>query len=69
MLRRETKNLGDMLLLAEQSKTQKNKNSKPNNLTFYLDYGELRKEYLDSVINFKIDTKGKRVIWTTIRKY
>ena len=69
MLRRETKNLGDMLLLAEQSKTQKNKNSKPDNLTFYLDYGELRKEYLDSVTNFKIDTKGKRVVWTTIRKY
>ena len=69
MLRRETKNLGDMLLLAEQSKTQKNKNSKPNNLTFYLDYGALRKEHLDSLTNFKIDTKSKMVVWSIIRKY
>ena len=35
---------------AEQSKTQKNKNSKPINLTFYhLDHGALRKEHLDSL--------------------
>ena len=33
---------------AEQSKTQENENSKPNNLTFYLDYGALRNEYFDS---------------------
>ena len=46
------KNLGDMIHFAEQSKTQKNKNSKPINLTFYLDYGVLRKEYLDSLTNF-----------------
>ena len=46
------KNLGDMIRFAEQSKTQKNKNSKPINLTFYLDYGVLRKEYLDSLTNF-----------------
>ena len=32
---------------AEQSKTQKNKNSKLINLTFYLDYGALREEHLD----------------------
>ena len=37
---------------AGQSKTQKNRNSKPINLTFYLDYGALRKEHLDSLINF-----------------
>ena len=48
------KNLGDMIRFAEQSKTQKNKNSKPINLTFYLDYGALRKEQLDSLINFII---------------
>ena len=35
---------------AEQSKTQKNKNSKPINLTFYhLDHRALRKEHLDSL--------------------
>ena len=64
MLRREMKNLGDILRFAEQSKTQKNKNSKPINLTFYLylDYGALRKEHLDSLTNFKIDTKSKRVV-------
>ena len=33
------KNLEDMIRFAEQSKTQKNRNSKPINLTFYLDYG------------------------------
>ena len=32
----------------EQSKTQKNENSKPINLTFYLDYGALMKEHLDN---------------------
>ena len=52
MFRREMKNLGDMIHFAEQSKTQKNKNSKPINLTFYLDYGALRKEHLDSLTNF-----------------
>ena len=64
MLRREMKNLGDILRFAEQSKTQKNKNSKPINLTFYLylDYGVLGKEHLDSLTNFKIDTKSKRVV-------
>ena len=64
MLRREMKNLEDILRFAEQSKTQKNKNSKPINLTFYLylDYGVLRKEHLDSLTNFKIDTKSKRVV-------
>ena len=36
----------------EQSKTQKNKNSKPINFTFYLDYGALRKEHLDSLTDF-----------------
>ena len=41
-----------MIHFAEQSKTQKNKNSKPINLTFYLDYGALRKEHLDSLTNF-----------------
>ena len=46
------KNLRDMIRFAEQSKTQKNKNSKPINLTFYLDYGALRKEHLDSLTNF-----------------
>ena len=44
--------LGDMIRFAEQSKTQKNKNSKPINLTFCLDYGALRKEHLDSLTNF-----------------
>ena len=43
------KNLGDN---AEQSKTQKNENSKPINLTFYIDYGALRKEHLDNIIQF-----------------
>ena len=62
------KNLGDKLRFAEQSKTQKNKISKPNNLIFYLNYGALRKEHLGSLTNFKIDTKSKRVVWTTIRK-
>ena len=52
MFRREMKDLGDMIHFAEQSKTQKNKNSKPINLTFYLDYGALRKEHLDSLTNF-----------------
>ena len=37
---------------AEQSKTQKNKNSKPIDLTFYLDYGALRKEHLDTLTDF-----------------
>ena len=37
---------------AEQSKTQKNKNSKPINLTFYLDHNAPRKEHLDSLTNF-----------------
>ena len=37
---------------AEQFKTQKNENSKPINLTFYLDYGALRKEHLDTLTNF-----------------
>ena len=69
MLRREMKNLGDMLRFAEESKTQKNKNSKQNNLTFYLDYRGLRKEHLDSLTNFKIHAKRKRVVGTTIRKY
>ena len=46
------KNLEDILRFAEQSKTQKNKNSKPINLTFCLDYGALRKEHLDSLTNF-----------------
>ena len=63
------KNLGDMLRFAEQSKTLKNKISKANNLIFYLDYVALRKEHLDSLTNFKIDTKSKSVVWTTIRKY
>ena len=48
MLRREIENLGDIISFAEQFETQKNKNSKPINLTFYLDYGALRKEHLDS---------------------
>ena len=39
-------------ICAEQSKTQKNKNSKPINLIFYLDYGALRKEHLDSLTDF-----------------
>ena len=37
---------------AEQSKTQGNKNSKQITLTFYLDYGALRKEHLDTSTNF-----------------
>ena len=44
--------LRDMIHFLELSKTQKNKNSKPINLTFYLDYGALRKEQLDSLTNF-----------------
>ena len=52
MLRREIKSLRDMISFAEQSKTQKNKNSKPINLTFYLEYGALGKEHLDSLTNF-----------------
>ena len=52
MLRRDIKNLRDMISFAEQSKTQKNKNSKPVNLTFYLEYGALGKEHLDSLTNF-----------------
>ena len=52
MLRMEMKNLGDMTRFAEQSKTQKNENSKPINLTFYLHFGALRKEHLDSLANF-----------------
>ena len=44
--------LGDMIRFAEQSKTQKNKNSKPINLTFYLDYGTPRKEHLESLTDF-----------------
>ena len=47
-----------MIRFAEQSKTQKNKNSKPINLTFCLDYGALRKEQLDSLTNF-INRQGK----------
>ena len=41
-----------MIQHAEQSKTQKNEHSKLINLTFYLDYGALRKEHLDSLTNF-----------------
>ena len=41
-----------MIQHAEQSKTQKNEHSKPINLTFYLDYGALRKEHLDSLTDF-----------------
>ena len=37
---------------AEQSKTQKNENSKPINLAFYLDYGALRKEHWDTLTDF-----------------
>ena len=37
---------------SEQFKTQKNENSKPINLTFYLDYGALRKEHLDTLTDF-----------------
>ena len=44
-------NLGGMTRFAEQSETQ-NGNSKPINLIFYLDYGALRKKYLDSFTNF-----------------
>ena len=40
-----------MVRFAEQSKSQKNKNSKPINLTCFLDYGALRKEHLDSLTN------------------
>ena len=36
----------------EQFKTQRNENSKPINLTFYLDYGALRKEHLDTLTDF-----------------
>ena len=36
----------------EEPKTQKNKNSKPINLTFYLDYGVLRKDHLDWLTDF-----------------
>ena len=36
----------------EQFKTLKNENSKPINLTFYLDYGALRKEHLDTLTDF-----------------
>ena len=36
----------------KQSKLQKNENSKPINLTFYLDYGALRKEHLDTITDF-----------------
>ena len=72
------KNLRDMIRFAEQSKTQKNKNSKPINLTFYLDYGALMKEHLDSLDNFinrheklncsldynqKVLLTGERNIW------
>ena len=46
------KNLGDMIRFAEQSKTQKNKNSKAISLTFYLDYGALMNKHLDSLTNF-----------------
>ena len=35
---------------AEQPKTQKNENSKPINLVFYLDYGAL--EHLDTITDF-----------------
>ena len=45
------KNHGDMIHFAEQSKTQKNKNSKQINMTFYLDYGALTEEHLDSLTN------------------
>ena len=48
MLRRGMKNVRNMIRYAEQSKTQKNENSKPINLTFYLDYGALRREHLDT---------------------
>ena len=37
---------------AEQSKTQKNENSKPISLTFCLDYGALRTEHLDTLTDF-----------------
>ena len=37
---------------AEQPKAQKNENSKPINLVFYLDYGALRKEHLDTLTDF-----------------
>ena len=42
----------------KQSKLQKNENSKPINLTFYLDYGALRKEHLDTITDF-INRHGK----------
>ena len=37
---------------SEQSKTKKDENSKPINLTFYLDYGTLRKEHSDTLADF-----------------
>ena len=45
------KSLGNMIRSAEQFKTQKRKDLKPFNLTFYLDYGVLRREHLDSLIS------------------
>ena len=41
-----------MIRFAEESKIQRNSNSKPINLTFYADYGALRKEHLESLTNF-----------------
>ena len=41
-----------MIRFAEESKIQRNNNSKPINLTFYADYGGLRKEHLESLTNF-----------------
>ena len=56
MLKRGMKNLGDMIRFyknySEQSKTQKNVNSKPITLTFYLDYDALRKEHLYTLTDF-----------------
>ena len=52
MLKREIKNLGDIIRFAKQSRTQKNKNLKPINLTFCLDYDTPRKEHLDTLTNF-----------------
>ena len=46
------KNVRNMVRYVEQSKTQKNQNSKPINLTFYLDHGALRKEHLDTLTDF-----------------
>ena len=37
---------------AEQSRTQKSEDSKPNDLTFYIDYGGLRREHLDTLTDF-----------------